>query len=114
MLLELAELHATEPSEQLLEAAARDEGEMRGRRELLTTKGLSVTDRGRKAAVGDLALLWELAGLSELLSMDEGDKALYHNTARIVARLDCGHQRQMQYVRATKSFMKKPWSSFVK
>jgi len=87
---------------------------MRGRRDLLTTRGVSVTGRGRKAAVGDLALIWELAGHSELLSLERGDKALYHKTARIVARLDCGHQRQMQYVRATENFMKKPWSSFVK
>ena len=114
VLSELAAIDANEQGEQPLEAATSDDEDIHGRQELLTTAGVSVTGRGRKAAVGDLALLWGLAGLTDLLSLDDHDKVSFHKTARIMARLDCGHQRQMQYVRATENFMKKPWFSFVK
>jgi len=114
VLLELSEIDATEPSERKVEGATSDDEDMRTRRELMTTEGVSVTGRGRTAAVGDLALLWGLAGLTELLSLRQDDKVSFHKTARIVARLECGYQRQMQFVRATENFMKKPWFSFVK
>jgi len=114
ILLELSHIDATEQGEQPMEGVASDEDDTQTRQELMTTGGVSVTGRGRKAAIGDLALLWGLAGLANLLSLEDDDKVSFHKTVRIAARLDCGYQRHVQYVRATENFMKKPWFSFVK
>jgi len=114
VLLELCQIDATAPSELHVKGTASDEEDTRARRELMSTGGVSVTGRGRAAAVGDLALLLALAGLTDLLSLRDDDKVSFHKTARIVARLECWYQRQMQSVGATKNFMRKPWFSFVK
>jgi len=114
VLLELAEIDAAEQGQRHIEDAASDDEDTRTRQELITTGGVSVTGRGRTAAIGDLALLWGLAGVTDLLSLEVDDKVSFHKTARIFARLDYGYQRQMQYVCGTEKFMKKPWFSFVK
>jgi len=114
ILLELSHIDAAERCEQPIEGVATDDEDTQARQELRTTGGVSVTDRGRKAAVGDLALLWGLSGLTNLLSLEEDDKVSFHKTVRIAARLHCGYQNQLQYVLATDNFMKKPWFSFVK
>jgi len=97
-----------------VEGAASEDKDMRARHELMTTGGVSLTGRGQTAAVGDLSLLWGLAGLMELLSLRRDDKVSFYKTARIVARLECGYQRQMQFVRATENFMKRPWFCLLK
>jgi len=67
-------------------------------------EGLGVLGRGKRAAIGDLKLLWGLDKLSEVLGLPDSDPVSMHQTARTDASFSWDGPGRMQYVRATENF----------
>jgi len=80
----------------------------------MSTADLSFSGRGKRVAVGDLQTMPELHSLAELLVADGVRWVTVSKTARIVAHFEWGAGGHIQFVRATPSFMGKPWYTFVK
>jgi len=78
------------------------------------TADLSFTGRGTRIALGDVHVAGALAKVGEILGMADTESVTLHNTARIVARFEWGAPGKVQHLRASPSFMNKPWFSYVR
>jgi len=64
--------------------------------------------------VGDLRRFPALAELGAVLKMEDDEWLSVHKTVRIMARFEWGAPPALQHLRATSSFIGKPWWSFVR
>jgi len=79
-----------------------------------STAQLSFTGRGDRVNVGGLAEDPTLHQLPAVLEMNADDYVTVHNTVRIIARFEWGAPGVLQHLRAARSFIGKPWFSFVR
>jgi len=78
------------------------------------TADLSFSGRGKRLAVGDLLIRPELQKFAEQLATDGVRWVTVNKTARIVAQFEWGATGNIQFVRATPSFMGKAWYSVIR
>lgn len=78
------------------------------------TSDLSFSGRGERVAVGDLKRMPALADLGTVLNLADNESVSVHKTVRIMARFEWGAPPTLQHLRATSSFIGKPWWSFVR
>jgi len=79
-----------------------------------STAQLLFTGRGDRVHVGGLAEDPALRQLPAVLDLEADDYVTVHNTVRIIARFEWGAPGVLQHLRAARSFMGKPWFSFVR
>jgi len=79
-----------------------------------STADLSFSGRGDRVAVGELRRFQALAALGAVLQMRDDECVSLHKTVRIMARFEWGAPPVLQHLRATPSFIGKPWWSFVR
>jgi len=78
------------------------------------TSDLSFSGRAQRVTVGDLRCFPALADLGSVLHMEDNEWLSVHKTVRIMARFEWGAPPALQHLRATASFIGKPWWSFVR
>jgi len=78
-----------------------------------STAQLLFTGRDDRVHVGGLAEDPALRQLPAVLELEADDYVTVHNTVRIIARFEWGAPGVLQHLRAARSFMGKPWFSFV-
>jgi len=78
------------------------------------TADLSFSGRGDRVAVGDLRRFQALDTLGAVLQLRDDECVSVHKTVRIMARFEWGASPVLQHLRATSSFIGKPWWSFVR
>jgi len=80
----------------------------------VSTADLSFSGRGDRVAVGDLRRFPALRSLGAVLQLRDDECVSVHKTVRIMARFEWGASPVLQHLRATSSFIGKPWWSFVR